>query len=169
MGCGIPDVRHRSAHSSHRLPKKSLNMSTCPILQCALLLLLFACAVNPATDGRELSLVSEQQEIQMGRDADPPVMVAYGLVDDADLQSYASVLGEGLAAVSERPGLPWSFRVVDDPFVNAFSLSGVFIYVTRGILARFDSEAELAGVLGHEIRHVTARHSANHMSRQRLQ
>jgi predicted Zn-dependent protease len=74
-----------------------------------------------------------------------------------------------LAAVSERPDLPWSFRVVDDPIVNAFALPGGFIYVTRGILAHFDSEAELAGVLGHEIGHVTARHSASQMSRQQLQ
>jgi predicted Zn-dependent protease len=144
-------------------------MPTRLILQSVLLLILSACAVNPATGRREFSLVSEQQEIQMGRDADPQVTAAYGLVDDPELQSYVSAIGDGLAAVSERPDLPWSFRVVDDPIVNAFALPGGFIYVTRGILARFDSEAELAGVLGHEIGHVTARHSATQMSRQQLQ
>jgi predicted Zn-dependent protease len=71
--------------------------------------------------------------------------------------------------VSERPDLPWTFRVVDDPIVNAFALPGGFIYVTRGILAHFDSEAELAGVLGHEIGHVTARHSVSQISRQQVQ
>ncbi len=135
----------------------------------ALLLVLIACAVNPATGRREFSLISERQEIQMGREADPQITASYGLVDDAELQSYVSALGLRLAAVSERPNLPWSFKVVDDPIVNAFALPGGFIYVTRGILAHFESEAELAGVLGHEIGHVTARHSASQMSRQRLQ
>lgn len=105
----------------------------------------------------------------MGREADPQITAQLGLVDDPELQRYVSDLGQGLAAVSERPDLPWSFKVVDDPTVNAFALPGGFIYVTRGILARFDSEAELAGVLGHEIGHVTARHSVSQISRQQLQ
>jgi predicted Zn-dependent protease len=133
------------------------------------LLFAAACAVNPATGRRELSLVSESQEIAMGRDADPEITASFGLIDDAGLQSYVSGIGLRLAALSERPNLPWSFKVVDDPIVNAFALPGGFIYVSRGILANFDSEAELAGVLGHEIGHVTARHSANQMSRQQLQ
>jgi predicted Zn-dependent protease len=134
-----------------------------------LLAVLAACSVNPATGRRELSLVSESSEIQMGRDADPEITAQFGLVDDPDLQRYVSDLGARLAGVSERPNLPWTFRVVDDPVVNAFALPGGFIYVTRGILARFDSEAELAGVLGHEIGHVTARHSVSQISRQQLQ
>jgi predicted Zn-dependent protease len=77
-------------------------------------------------------------------------------------------IGQGLAAKGERPGLPWTFRVVDDPTVNAFALPGGFIYVTRGILAYLNSEAELAGVLGHEIGHVTARHSVSRISQQQL-
>jgi len=128
-----------------------------------------ACAVNPATGRREFSLVSEGQEIQMGRESDPAIAAQFGLVEDPELQAYVSGLGLRLAAVSERPSLPWSFKVVDDPIVNAFALPGGFIYVSRGILAHFDSEAELAGVLGHEIGHVTARHSASQMSRQQLQ
>lgn len=135
----------------------------------ALLLSVAGCSVNPATGARELSLVSESQEIQMGREADPQITAQLGLVDDAELQRYVSDLGLRLARVSERPNLPWSFKVVDDPTVNAFALPGGFIYVTRGILARFDSEAELAGVLGHEIGHVTARHSVSQISRQQLQ
>ena len=135
----------------------------------ALVLTVAACAVNPATGRREFMLVSERQEIAMGREADPQVTASYGLVDDPELQDYVSRLGSGLAEVSERPQLPWSFKVVDDPTVNAFALPGGFIYVTRGILAHFDSEAELAGVLGHEIGHVTARHSASQMSQQQLQ
>jgi predicted Zn-dependent protease len=139
-----------------------------PIL-LASLLVLGACAVNPATGRRELALVSEGQEIQMGREADPQIVAQLGLVEDEDVQRYVSDLGLRLAAVSERPDLPWTFRVVDDPVVNAFALPGGFIYVTRGILLNFDSEAELAGVLGHEIGHVTARHTVSQMSRQQLQ
>jgi predicted Zn-dependent protease len=127
-----------------------------------------ACAVNPATGRRQLSLIGEGQEIQMGREYDPQVAASMGLDPDTALQRYVQDLGARLAARSERPGLPWTFRVVDDPVVNAFALPGGFIYVTRGILAHLNSEAELSAVLGHEIGHVTARHSATQMSRQQL-
>jgi predicted Zn-dependent protease len=126
------------------------------------------CAVNPATGRRELSLVGVQQEIQMGQEADREVAAATGIYEDASLQAYVREVGAGLARQSERPGLPWTFRVVDDPAVNAFALPGGYIYVTRGILAHMDSEAELAGVLGHEIGHVTARHSVQQISRAQL-
>jgi predicted Zn-dependent protease len=127
-----------------------------------------ACAVNPATGERELMLVSQGQEIQMGREADPSVIATYGLYPDSAIQSYVRALGARLAAKSERPDLPWTFRVVDDPIVNAFALPGGYVYVTRGIMAYFDSEAELVSVLGHEIGHVTARHSARQMTQQQL-
>lgn len=140
-----------------------------PLATLGLLVSLVACAVNPATGKRELSLVGQAQEIEMGRSADADVSSSLGLVDAPELQTYVDELGKGLAAGSERPELPWSFKVVDDPVVNAFALPGGFIYVTRGILANFESEAELAAVLGHEIGHVTARHSVSQMSRQQLQ
>lgn len=139
------------------------------IIAFSLLAITVACAVNPATGRREFMLVSEEEEIQMGREADPQVVAAFGLAGDEELRAYVSDIGQELAAVSERPDLPWAFKVVDDASVNAFALPGGFIYVTRGILAHFDSEAELAGVLGHEIGHVTARHSASQISRQQLQ
>ena len=135
----------------------------------ALLLTVTACAVNPATGRRELSLVSESAEIAMGQEYDPQIIAEMGLYPDDDVQAYVSELGLRMAAASERPQLPWAFQVVDDPAVNAFALPGGFIYVTRGILAHLNSEAELAGVLGHEIGHVTARHSANQMTRMQLQ
>jgi predicted Zn-dependent protease len=131
-------------------------------------LVLAGCAVNPATGERQFSLVGEAQEIEMGREADQGIVAGMGLVDDDDLQRYVSEIGTRLAAASERPDLPWTFRVLDDPTVNAFALPGGFIYVTRGILTHLTSEAELAGVLGHEIGHVTARHSVEQMSRARL-
>lgn len=127
-----------------------------------------ACAVNPATGSREFSLVSEGQEIQMGQQADPEIVAQMGLYPDSAVQRYVRDIGLRMAAESERPDLPWTFRVLDDATVNAFALPGGFIYITRGILAHLTSEAELAGVLGHEIGHVTARHSANQMSRAQL-
>lgn len=132
------------------------------------LLLSAACSLNPATGKRQLNLYSESQEIALGRGADPQIVAQYGLYPDEDLQRYVSELGQSLAAQSERPNLPWTFRVVDDPVVNAFALPGGFIYITRGILAHLGSEAELAGVLGHEIGHVTARHGVNQMTKAQL-
>lgn len=134
----------------------------------ALLAASAACAVNPATGRRELMLVSEGQEIGMGREADPDIVGAYGLYPDSALQAYVRGLGKRLAAQSERPSLPWTFRVLDDPVVNAFALPGGFNYVTRGILAYFNSEAELVAVMGHELGHVTARHGARQMTQQQL-
>jgi predicted Zn-dependent protease len=129
---------------------------------------LAACAVNPATGKRQLSLISEAQEIQMGREAASSIRPTIGLVDNPALQSYVHQIGTREAASSERPNLPWQFHVVDDPSPNAFALPGGFIYVTRGMLSLMTSEAELAGVLGHEIGHVTARHSVNQISKQQL-
>ncbi|HUF76260.1 MAG TPA: M48 family metalloprotease, partial [Longimicrobiales bacterium] len=105
-------------------------MSTRAKLAAALVVVVAACAVNPATGHREFSLVSESEEIQMGREADPQISASLGLVDDPELQAYVSGIGMRLAEVSERRNLPWSFKVVDDPIVNAFALPGGFIYVT---------------------------------------
>lgn len=131
-------------------------------------LVLAGCSRNPATGHRELMLVSESQEIQMGQQYDTQVIASIGLYPDPGLQTYIQQLGARLAATSERPKLPWTFRVVDDPAVNAFALPGGFIYVTRGLLAHMNSEAELATVVGHEIGHVTARHTAAQMSKEQL-
>jgi len=126
------------------------------------------CAVNPATGNKELMLVSEAQEIQMGQEADAAVVASIGLYPDPVWQRYIQQFGARLAATSERPNLPWTFRVVDDPAINAFAIPGGFIYVTRGLLAHLTSEAQLASVVGHEIGHVTARHTAAAMSQQQL-
>jgi predicted Zn-dependent protease len=119
-----------------------------------------ACATNPATGEREFSLMSEAQEIQLGKEMDVQVRQEMGIYEDAQLQRYVQEIGLQLARASERPDLPWQFAVVDAPAVNAFALPGGFIYLTRGILPFLDNEAQLAGVLGHEIGHVTARHAA---------
>ena len=126
------------------------------------------CATNPVTGKQQLSLVSEQQEIQLGRQGSQAVAQQIGLYPDPELQEYVSRIGKAMAAESERPDLPWTFGVVDDPSVNAFALPGGFIYLTRGIMTHFNNEAELAAVLGHEIGHVTAKHSVQQISRQQL-
>ena len=134
----------------------------------ACVILCAACATNPATGKRELSFYSESSEIRMGRSEADNVARSIGLYPDRNIQEYVAGLGRSLANRSERPQLPWSFQVVDDPAVNAFALPGGFIYVTRGILAYLNSEAELVGVLGHEIGHVTAKHSVHQMSQVQL-
>jgi len=127
-----------------------------------------SCAVNRATGERHLNLYGEAQEIAMGQQADSQVVASIGLYPDAALQRYVQELGARLAKVSERPALPWTFRVLDDPAVNAFALPGGFIYVTRGLMTFVKNEAELAGVIGHEIGHVTAQHSVHSMSSQEV-
>ncbi len=144
---------------THRIARMSALVAT---------LLLPACSVNPATGERQLILIGEGREIRMGREADQQITASLGMYDDPALQAYITQLGDRLAARSERPELPWSFKVVDDPIVNAFALPGGFIYITRGIMAHFTSEAQLASVVGHEIGHVTGRHSVEQLSRAQL-
>ena len=124
-----------------------------------------ACATNPVTGSRELVFMSESQEADLGREADAQIRSEMGVYDDPALQEYITAIGNRLAAVSHRPDLPWQFTVIDSPVVNAFAVPGGYIYLTRGLLAYLNDEAELAGVLGHEIGHVTARHSVQAYSR----
>jgi predicted Zn-dependent protease len=135
------------------------------LVSVAFLALVVACATNPVTGKREFTLMSESQEIAMGQESDAQVKAEMGLYNDPALTKYVSDIGLRLAKLSERPNLPWQFTVVDQPAINAFALPGGFIYLTRGILPFLDTEAELAGVLGHEIGHVTARHSARQYTR----
>src|SRR5262249_13300597 len=110
-------------------------------------------------------LMSEAQEIQIGQEQDVEVRREMGVYDDRAVQQYVSDIGLRLARQSERPDLPWHFTVVDGPAINAFALPGGYIYITRGLMAMLDDEAQLAGVLGHEIGHVTARHAAQQYSK----
>ncbi len=126
------------------------------------------CATNPATGKKQISFVSQGQELSMGRESDPVIIAQYGLYENAALQKYVDSVGQKLAKVSHLPNLAWHFRLLDSPVVNAFALPGGYIYITRGILAYLNSEAQLAGVLGHEIGHVTARHSAQQMTQQQI-
>ena len=124
-----------------------------------------SCATNPVTGKREFTLMSESQELAIGRQADVEIQQTMGLYEDGDLQRYVEDIGLALAEVSHRPALPWHFTVVDSPAINAFALPGGYIYLTRGILAYLQDESDLAGVLGHEIGHVTARHAVRAYTR----
>src|SRR5438046_74327 len=131
-------------------------------------LIVFGCATNPVTGRRELSLVSADQEAAIGREGQPAVITEYGVVDDPRLTAYVDSVGQRLGAASHLPNLAWHFTLLDDPTVNAFAMPGGYIYITRGILAHLGSEAQLAGVMGHEIGHVTRRHTAEQITQQQL-
>jgi predicted Zn-dependent protease len=126
------------------------------------------CAKNPVTGEREFMLLSESQEIELGRESDQAIVAQYGLVDDPELAAYVEGIGQQMVPVSHRPDLAFTFRLLDDPIVNAFALPGGYVYITRGILAYLGDEAALAGVMGHEIGHVTARHGAQRYTEQQL-
>ncbi|MCZ6817964.1 MAG: M48 family metalloprotease [Calditrichaeota bacterium] len=130
--------------------------------------LLASCAVNPVTGKRELSLLTESQEIKLGAESDPAIVAQFGLYDDPKISKFLDNMGQKMAKVSHRPTLQFYFRVLGSPVINAFALPGGYVYFTRGILAYMNSEAEVAGVLGHEIGHVTARHGAKAYTRAQL-
>lgn len=129
-----------------------------------LALALTNCAQNPVSGRANFVTMSETQEVQTGRQEDVKVRQEYGVYDNKALQQYVNEVGQRLGKASHRPQLQYTYVVVDSPEINAFALPGGYIYVTRGILAYLNSEAELAAVLGHETGHVTARHGVQQMS-----
>lgn len=134
------------------------------LLALPLLFLLADCAQNPVTGKQDFVMMSEAQELSLGLQADQDVKRQYALYDLHGLAKYVDEVGQRLARQSHRNTLSYSFTVVDSAEINAFALPGGHVYITRGILAYLNSEAELAAVLGHEIGHVTARHSVRQMS-----
>ncbi len=117
------------------------------------------CARNPVTGKKQVVFMSETQEIALGQEADPQIIAQYGLYENKELQDFINEKGKAMAAVSHRPQLDYKFRIVDSEILNAFAVPGGYVYFTRGIMAHFNDEAQFAGVLGHEIGHITARHS----------
>lgn len=132
----------------------------------ATLLLFHSCATNPVTGKREVAVISEAQEIAMGQEADPQIIAQFGLYQNPALQRFIQEKGQQMAAVSHRNNLTYAFKIVDSPVLNAFAVPGGYVYFTRGIMAHFNSEAQLAGVLGHELGHITARHTVQQQSKQ---
>jgi len=129
---------------------------------------MFGCMEDFVTGESTFSLLSEAQEIEMGKASHESVLESYGLYADQSWQDYASGIGVAIGKISHRSQIEYHFYVVDSPVVNAFALPGGWVYFTRGILAHFNSEDELAGVMGHEIGHVVARHGAEQYSRNAL-
>jgi predicted Zn-dependent protease len=127
-----------------------------------------SCAINPVTGQRELMLLDDQEEIELGRQANVQIVQEYGIYDDPELSTYVNDFCQRLAKISHRPNLSYECKVMDSPVVNAFAVPGGYIYFTRGILAYLNNEAELISVMGHELGHVTARHSAQQYSRAQL-
>ena len=124
------------------------------------------CAADPVTGKKQLMLVSGEQEIQIDRQYSPmQFSVDYGTVQDSGLNDYLSAVGRAMAPNTHRPDMPYSFRAVNATYVNAYAFPGGSIACTRGILLELDNEAELAALLGHELGHVNARHSAEQMSK----
>lgn len=136
-------------------------------LASALLLALFTgCAINPVTGERQLMLVSEDQEIAIDRQNAPQQFSQdYGPVQQTDVSAYVNQVGMKLARQSDRPNMPFSFRVVNASYLNAYAFQGGSIAVTRGMMLAVEDEATLAALLGHEIGHVCARHGSNQMSK----
>lgn len=136
---------------------------------CLLAALQAACSTNPATGSRSLTLLSWEQEKAMGAQAAPEFTAEFGgPVADAQIQSYVDQIGRRLLAQieSDVPPLDWEFTLLDSDVINAFALPGGKVFMTRGLASKLSNEAEIAGVLGHEIGHVTARHGNQRMSKQ---
>lgn len=126
--------------------------------------LLSGCAQNPVTGSNDFVMMSESQEVAVGRQSDAQVKKQYKVYGSKPLQDYVNRVGQRIAKQSHRPGLEYHFAVLDSSEINAFALPGGYVYITRGIMAYLNSESELAAVLGHEIGHVTARHGVRQQS-----
>ena len=150
------------------MSKGTLHMTRFFIFTLFLTLLLPSCSINPVTGKRDLVFQSEAQEIAMGKSYDPQVVASFGLYEDEKMQQFINEKGKEMGAISHRPHLNYEFKILDSPVINAFAVPGGYVYFTRGIMAHFNNEAEFAGVLGHEIGHVTARHSVKQQSTQTL-
>jgi len=131
-----------SAHAQFRLPSLDINKMVDTVKNV----------------GKAVKEIDQPEEIAIGRDVASRLLGAAPLVADARMQRYVNHVGRWLAAQTERADLPWQFGVLDSPNVNAFAVPGGTIFITRGLLDRMRNEAELAGVLGHEIAHVLRKH-----------
>jgi len=143
---------------------RKIKQSLCRLTGALLFLCLASCAQNPVSGEHDFVMLSESSEISIGRTNHPKIIAEYGRYEDEALQTYVQEVGERLANVSHRKDLTYRFTVLDSPVINAFALPGGYIYITRGLMAYLNSEAELAAVLGHEIGHVTARHGVRQQS-----
>jgi len=147
---------------------KKLNIPVLITLFLTTLLLVISCAVNPVTGKRQLMLMSEEQEVALGVSYNPQVLATFGVYPDNDIQNFVQTKGTEMGKISHRPNLEYYVKVVDSHVVNAFAVPGGYIYLTRGILAQLNNEAELMGVLAHEMGHIAARHTVATQSKQQM-
>lgn len=131
-------------------------------------MIVFSCAVNPVTGKKQLMFMSEEQEIQLGFSYDPQVIATFGEYKSDNLHNFLKTKTTEMGKISHRPNLQYHIKILDSPVVNAFAVPGGYIYLTRGILAQLNNEAELMGVLGHEMGHINARHSVSQQTKQQL-
>ena len=146
------------------MDRRIVSKSVLKALAVVLMVWSVSCAINPVTGKRELMLMSSADELAMGQQTNPQILQTFGKYEDAELARYVAGLGKKLGALSHQPNLNYSVQVLDSPAVNAFAVPGGYVYLTRGILAYLNDEAELAGVVAHEIGHIAARHSAQQYS-----
>jgi predicted Zn-dependent protease len=129
--------------------------------------LFIGCAVNPITGEEELMFISENQDIKIGQKYAPEIEKQLGgKIDDESLQNYIDSVGQRIARISHRPNWEYHFTAVEHKMINAVALPGGYIFVTKGMLEKLTTEAQLAALLAHEIVHVTARHSSAAISKQ---
>ena len=152
----ITDAKiNRTDHHSAKV--SSSETRTLRLLFCLLISIPFvnSCAVNPATGGANLVLMSENREKEIGLEEHEKVLEGMTLFEDKELLNYVREVGNRIAQVSHRPDLEFNFFIIDSPEINAFALPGGYVYINRGLLTYLNSEAELAAVLAHEIGHIT--------------
>jgi len=147
---------------------KRQNLQLMVLLFTVSVMFAISCAVNPVTGKKQIMLMSEAQEVQLGLTYDPQVIATFGFYPDNNLQNFVQAKGIEMGKISHRPRLEYHVKVVDSPVVNAFAVPGGYVYLTRGILAQLNNEAELMGVMGHELGHIAARHTVSQQSKQQL-
>ena len=147
---------------------KKLNIYLKIFFGLALIIAVISCAINPVTGKRQIMLMTEDQELALGSQYDPQVIATFGEYKNDALLSFIKGKTTEMGKISHRPTLQYHIKILDSPVVNAFAVPGGYIYLTRGILAQLNNEAELMGVVAHEMGHVTARHSAAQQTKQQL-
>jgi len=138
------------------------------LLFTAAVAIVVSCAVNPVTGKKQIMMMNEAQEVALGLSYDPQVLATFGEYTDPEMQAFVQAKGTEMGKISHRPNLEYHVKVVDSPVVNAFAVPGGYIYLTRGIMAQLNNEAELMGVLAHEMGHIAARHSVSQQTKQQL-
>jgi predicted Zn-dependent protease len=147
---------------------KGLNITEKFSLAFAVLLLVLSCAINPVTGKKQVMLMTEAQEVQLGGQYDPQVIATFGLYKNDNLLAFVQGKSTEMGRISHRPQIEYQVKVLDSPVVNAFAVPGGYVYLTRGILAQLNNEAELVGIIGHEMGHIAARHSVSQQSKQQM-